>query len=570
MHNHLIEKLSTIAVHTSKQARLAQVQKSREQSAEGFEVFCSTILKDDQTNKQIVIADHQKEWINFIFSDFDWDWLLGSKTSFDGYFKTILSHPKAGKSPIIAKALPLFFIGHNQNLRITIVCNSDTNATNRCESIGRYIELDEDYHEVFPYVQRDPALHWNEHEKNILRQSNPFEHTVQAYSVDSRVTGTTVDIIIGDDVVDEDDWKSQAIRQSRIEKWNRAWIMRLRPGGGLSISIGTRWCVGDLWEDQLKNPNYRFLIQGVAADLSAMEQPPVHYRVPPWNFSVANSGDPKQIPLWRLMPKRELARRAANPTIFACCFRQIPYSESDRIFELAAVEKMFLWDVAWTDLVPVNKLGQPIWPAFMGVDPSGPNRRGTALFTAVSAPDGRMIVLPIWRGAGDFGPDTAAEIHREYQLYGHSIINVESNAAQRGLVNLLRRAHERLPVRAVNIGMNKVDPHYGIPNLAARINQGRWIVPCADIISHREIQSSCQCGRCAFRRELINWPATEGDTVMACFLCDLAAETEPASDLPEQFYSSRTSVKSGRHEHPLVFSSGKSIFGHGYGRRRIF
>jgi len=89
----------------------------------------------------------------------------------------------------------------------------------------------------------------------------------------------------------------------------------------------------------------------------------------------------------------------------------------------------------------------------------------------------------------------------------------------RQLVDWMRRLYGvTFPVvGSLTTTSNKQSTEVGVPSLSVEVNRGLWVVPCGDIKSHYRKRSTCGCGRCTFLRELLEYPNTSTDTVMACW-----------------------------------------------------
>lgn len=218
------------------------------------------------------------------------------------------------------------------------------------------------------------------------------------------------------------------------------------------------------------------------------------------------------------MPKEELdTRQANNPSFFNAGFRQRPQLDSEQIFDVEAIENMFNWKVSWTDLVPVNRFGRPMWPCYAGVDLAGRGRAGSVIITVAYRPsDGRRVVLSVRKGTWGFGPKMAAELYSEWTQFGHEAIGIEDNAAQAALIEWLHTNYGvDFPAVGLTTGTNKWDSEIGISRLAGDINRGLWIVPMGDIATHKRRRANCPCGRCAFYRDLMAYPGGTQDITLA-------------------------------------------------------
>ena len=163
------------------------------------------------------------------------------------------------------------------------------------------------------------------------------------------------------------------------------------------------------------------------------------------------------------------------------------------------------------------------WPRVAGVDLAASLRlkaSWTVMFTAAVDPETRRrYPLEIVRKRQHF-PATIRMIQEQYRKHRQTWIYVESNAYQKAVVEQLVSQDRSIPVRAYQTGGEKHDETIGIPALAASMANGSWLIPTGGT-PHA---AGCECGWCAWRRELALYPQAEtSDVLMAMWLADLAA-----------------------------------------------
>jgi hypothetical protein len=75
-------------------------------------------------------------------------------------------------------------------------------------------------------------------------------------------------------------------------------------------------------------------------------------------------------------------------------------------------------------------------------------------------------------------------------------------------------------VKCHTTGTEKLDEKVGIPSLSAGMANGAWLIPTGG----EPHAPGCECGWCAWVRELVLYPSAEHtDVLMAMWLAELAA-----------------------------------------------
>jgi hypothetical protein len=254
--------------------------------------FVEYVLRDEN-GERVTAAPHQRAWETHI------KYSLSIRK-----IPLILAPMAHGKTQWLAVAAPLYFLGLNENFRITIVSSAEKIASERLETVGRYIERSESYHDVFPWVRPDYTRDWNKNRINVVRSGTTGDmvgsvnSSIAAYGYTSREgIGSRSDILIFDDVVDESNSViSPASRDNLKRMVTTQWITRTEPKplldrwgnqispGPIIIAIGTRYHEEDLYADWLNTPSaYCSLVQGVSEDFAHLdveivgaERDPVH------------------------------------------------------------------------------------------------------------------------------------------------------------------------------------------------------------------------------------------------------------------------------------------------------
>jgi hypothetical protein len=150
------------------------------------------------------------------------------------------------KTTFIAIVLPLWFLGHNPELRIKLVCGNDANAAKRLTEIKSHIEKDPLYKLAFPNVEIDSKLTNNLLTLNLKRKRHTKDATIEAKGVLSDGTGDRADIVLLDDICNfKNSVGEPSTRPKVLQKVRGDWLNTLNPLDGRVWSIFTPWHVED-------------------------------------------------------------------------------------------------------------------------------------------------------------------------------------------------------------------------------------------------------------------------------------------------------------------------------------
>ncbi|MFH1574631.1 MAG: hypothetical protein ABIG68_11650 [Acidobacteriota bacterium] len=182
-----------------------------------------------------------------------------------------------GKTQQVVIARTLFALGANRNARIGIVCNSDDNAVKRVSAIADYVDRDEDYHEVFPWVRPDRGRGWGKQAFFVERTEgvHSVDPSVFAAGIFSTGIGGRMDMLIIDDPVDmRNALQMPALRPVVLAAITNVWLSRLEPSG-MVVYIATAWHQDDATHQLIRSPDlnsqYCTLIQRINTDYTGIE-----------------------------------------------------------------------------------------------------------------------------------------------------------------------------------------------------------------------------------------------------------------------------------------------------------
>jgi hypothetical protein len=185
--------------------------------------------------------------------------------------KVMIEAPRGSTKTTFIVCCILWFLGHNPELRIKLVCGNDPNAAKRLSEIRSHIEQDPLYKLVFPNVVVDTDQPNNTQTLNLLRRRHSKDATLEAKGILSDGTGDRADIIVLDDIctrknsVDEPSTRPKVLGKLRSD-----WLNTLNPRGGKVWSIFTPWHVEDansILKKEMKGKwTYKRYAHGTAGD----------------------------------------------------------------------------------------------------------------------------------------------------------------------------------------------------------------------------------------------------------------------------------------------------------------
>lgn len=453
----------------ARRARELRARVAREDPSQ----FCRFVLRDERTNKHVVQAPMHEEWHKLLSAH---DRLL------------MWSHVEGGKTTQIAVGRVLYELGRDPMLRVCVVSNTSDLAKKMTRLIGQYIEKSAELHEVFPDLRPtdDPSLPWKAQALTVRRPGmGGKDPSVQATGVHGNVIGSRIDLLVLDDILDHENTHTPGPRED-VYRWIKSTLMsRLTDNARV-------WIVGNAWHPD--DAMHRLEKDGFVAKRFPVILPDGRVT---W---------PAVWPMERI--KRARGSDGLGPLEFA---RQLMCQARDDTSARFKREWIEVCQKLGEDTPFVNDIRQ-VW-AELGIEPEdadtvrdaldtitrlthaddafGGGARvitgvdlavtksaaadETVLFTILVEANGVRRVLSIRSGRWG-GPEIVNEIERCYRDFG-GIFVVESNAAQKYIVDFLRDRATNVPVVPFQTGRNKTDPAFGIESLAVELAAGKWRIP---------------------------------------------------------------------------------------------
>lgn len=164
--------------------------------------------------------------------------------------------PRSGKSEIVSRRFPAYFLGKYPDLSIISVSYSASLAEDFSRDVQRIIDSDE-YKAIFPNTKLS-----DKKDKNYKRTSDFFEIVDHkgvycSAGVGGSITGKGCDILIIDDPIkNRQEANSETVRKKIYDWYSSTAYTRLSPIGGV-IMMCTRWHLDDLIGKVLSDKNQK-------------------------------------------------------------------------------------------------------------------------------------------------------------------------------------------------------------------------------------------------------------------------------------------------------------------------
>jgi len=471
-------KPDAACLHDAKRAVIARKDANK---------FREYVIKNDRDGKFVKQEPLHTSWVSHI----EYCKSIGKHCA-------IISMWGHGKSVQVAIAESLRIIGKNPNVRIKIINAIDQYAIDRVKTLRNYIENSDQYHHVYPDIQRGEG-DWTAHRIYVQRDSMSIDPTIEARGILSTGISGRADVLIFDDPVDVDSITSEKIRESARMAYRNVWMSRL-VDTGFVLYICTRWHDEDLTKEIIDSGRYSVLIQRVSQDMTKITQERLCGKetekledLEPCSFFNTEA---------LKIRYKEIGEAAFNRG-----FRQMGVTEGELTFR-------------HFDKCVVRGINAPqSQNHFVGVDLSGEKRKGNVICVVGGTNDlSQKWVVDIQSGNWS-SPDTAERIAEVYKKYKPHVILVENNAYQQSIIDWMSTKNYRgLPIMPFTTGKQKASELIGLPALDVQFERGLWQFHAPD---H---EAGCKCAWCQFAREMKYYPiADTSDSVMAFWFAERAS-----------------------------------------------
>jgi hypothetical protein len=391
-----------------------------------------------------------------------------------------------GKTTQLSIARSLWLLGRDPSLRIAVLSNTYHQAGKIITVIKNYIERSAQLHRVFPHLRPASKNAWTSSFIVVERPTKSKDPSVQAFGVHGNITGSRIDHLIVDDVLDWENTRSKQQREDLWE-WYQAISGRLTDGGRVLV-VGTAFHPEDLLHRLAKVPGW------------------VAQRYPVIDVKTGQPRWPERWPLHRINRVRQEMIPAEFARQLLC---QVRSDDSGR-FKQEWIQKALDLGEGKSIATHLNHV-PPGYKIYTGVDLAVQEKDSadkTALFTIAVRNDGTREVMECISGRWQ-GPEIVSRI-ADAQRRWQSICIVENNAAQDYIRQFLGQNHA-LPVHGFTTGRNKAHPDFGIESIAGEMAMGKWVIPNQNGRSTPGIE--------AWISEMLYYTpeAHTGDHLMACW-----------------------------------------------------
>lgn len=481
-----------------------------------FKTFAPAVLRDEKTGKPITLAAIHELAIDFVLASFS-----------AGKFPAIQLPVEHGKSSIFAVAWPLWCWTNDRNEAIKLVSSSQDIVKTRIRQIQSYVtgKHDGSLNRISPNLQPDKKEGWAKDQIHLQREVTAFP-SLWAHPVLGTAEGGRCGGLILDDAVSRANSIQKDLCQDVIDAIEDSWLKRLH-AGGWAMALNTPWTTKDYMAHLRKSRLGQWAILRV----------PVNKTLDGYDVEVAGLpgfNAPTSLPLWNRFSRAYFQMKIEGEGIraFRRNFQLDPYSEDER--KLPHFEQSCKAGAGQKveDILRAHGKGL----RFMGVDPGGEGRPGTAIFVLQVAPNsGKRMPLSI--RYGQWGPrEVAEQVIADYLKWEPAVAYVENNALQAAFVDLIRLIPDApvIPIRGFTTGRQKADPSIGIEGIDIELANGDWIIPAGEFDSH---EVGCRCDWCRWKDEVGTYPNCEtSDGLMATWFAWSAARMGGGKSVPAASY----------------------------------
>lgn len=476
------------------------ILRTAELAREDVCVFFEFVMRRFDADAPVFLAPHQRVFLEFV----------------QAHDRSAIMMSVGSSKTFLVVGLTLWMLGRNYTTRGGVVSATEEQAEKILRLVRGYVETSAELRMVFPHLRRssragDP---WTDVAITVERPLGIKDASLSAYGVEGkRIIGSRLSWVLMDDVLSPENTLTQDQRESVQRSMDEKVLSRIDPKDGKIIFTNTPFHPKDAinvvaapassggrgWatlrmdahgEIEVRDdvmafvptiaglPNPRF---GKHWD-SDLLRPAVVDEVDGALRLVDHDPDPSNEKL--LWPEKitaeylEKMRRDYSPVTYNRLFRCICRDDETAMCKAEHIELA---------LKKARELGIHSFQSgydgpnivFVGVDLAfSPDEHAdeNAFFTFEARPDGLNVILDI--EIGRWSTDvTVDKIFDRWRRYKGCIICVESNAAQKAIVDEARRQNLSVPVKARMTGRAKHHPEYGIASFFNEVANGAWAFP---------------------------------------------------------------------------------------------
>lgn len=358
-------------------------------------------------------AEHHREMVEFALQAIR-----------DGEHCVILEPRGFAKSSHVTTGLTTYLVGDNHDLRVGMFSKTTTAAEGFSRAIRHTVQRNEAFRELYGHLVSD--VQWTNEQwlLNDSRWVGSNYSTMFAAGAGKQAASKRFDLIICDDIIDQEN--VQTIDQLEgVKTWFWKTVYPCLTKNGVVVVVGTRWGVGDLYEDLITpedegGKGWRSLVRSALIEDKDTE---LGYR----------SLWPDEFPVERLLKMR----RDQGAAIFGA-------GMMNDVSGLAAGSVFNVADFQYFSQLPTDRS----YTIRMGIDLASSTKERadfTARVTTAEDHEGNFYVLAVHREKISTGH--AQFVVNGYNAYPNiAAVLCENQAFQSTLIQEVMRDYPRIPI----------------------------------------------------------------------------------------------------------------------------
>lgn len=163
----------------------------------------------------------------------------------------IIAPPESAKTTWMVSAFLACRIGFYPESNVILASVNASTAEKRSIAVRTAVES-EIWRYLFPKVDRAEGMKYEQAEWSIAPDGKPhpgrLHPTVRAYGTGESIVGSRADLLLGDDLLDMENTRTDNARKL-VREWFHTSFLSRRKTGGRVILIGTAWNAADLYAE---------------------------------------------------------------------------------------------------------------------------------------------------------------------------------------------------------------------------------------------------------------------------------------------------------------------------------
>lgn len=370
----------------------------------------------------------------------------------------------------------VYRIGRNGRSRIGLFGKKQDAAVANLRKVKRQIEGNAIVRHIFPELR--PGAVWNDERLRVAAAGvDTTTDTVVTFGIEGSPVGTRLDLADLDDIVDDENTRTEDQRKKVIERIDTAIITRLTTNGQMHITANA-WDLEDAPHIIAARPGVFHGVYPAIYPDGRLLWP--EFRTREWLNAIRDTMTPSQF------AKMFLCQATSNETrIFKDEWFQRARAFGLDKMPLAEVRHAF--DHDWTlldvrDAVDAGRLAAEELRVFIGVDlATGDTEKKrktdfTVFFVLGIDGRGRRHVLWIEKGRWDAG-ESVRRLAGLAKRYRPVSVLVETNGTQKFFLSYAREFASDLRIEPFVTTGEKWDASTGIEAIGIEMQAGKWVIP---------------------------------------------------------------------------------------------